>query len=127
MILYRIAGFFFIGLGVIGALLPVVPTTPFLILAASCFAKSSEKLHSWLLNSPAFGPTIRKWEEERCVTPMTKFIASSSIVGFGGFSVLYVLHGKPMLQWIGVGVLAVCLYFVLRLSTVPLSEREKGE
>ena len=119
MWLYKLAGFLFIGLGVLGAVLPVLPTTPFLILAASCFAKSSERWHKWLINSPAFGPTIRKWEEERCVTPLTKCIAVSSIIGFGSFSVFYGLKEKPIAQWIGGAILLVCLYFVLRLSTKP--------
>ena len=62
-ILYKGLGLFFVGLGAAGALLPVLPTTPFLILAASCFAKSSDKWYRWLLNNKQFGPAIRDWEE----------------------------------------------------------------
>jgi len=57
-----VAGFISIALGVIGIVLPLLPTTPFILLAASCFAKSSPRFHRWLLQHPSFGPLIETFQ-----------------------------------------------------------------
>lgn len=64
-------------LGIIGAFLPVLPTTPFILLAAACYARASDRFHGWLLSHRSFGPTIRNWEENRSVSRRTKKIAVS--------------------------------------------------
>ena len=64
-----------IGLGVIGAFLPVLPTTPFLILATILSYNSSPKLRNWLLGHPVFGETIRKFLESRSITAATMWRA----------------------------------------------------
>ena len=83
---YRILGFFCLGLGFIGALLPVMPTTVFVIIAAWCFAKSSPRWHQRLLNSRLFGTTLKAWEEQRCIPPKARIIAISSMLIFGTLS-----------------------------------------
>jgi hypothetical protein len=55
-------GWLSVVLGVIGIFLPIMPTTPFILLAAWCFARSSERFHQWLLDNKHFGPIIREWE-----------------------------------------------------------------
>lgn len=61
-----------LALGLAGVVLPLVPTTPFMILAAACFAKSSPRLHNWLLAHPSFGPAIRNWRMHRAIAPKAK-------------------------------------------------------
>ena len=55
------------GCGIVGAVLPLVPTTPFLLLAAFAFAKSSPRLHAWLTTHPQFGPLIENWQQHRAI------------------------------------------------------------
>lgn len=66
--LYLAAGFFSLGLAAIGAVLPVMPTTVFVILAAFCFARSSPALERRLLDDPRFGPHIVRWRERRAIS-----------------------------------------------------------
>jgi len=97
MYLYKALGIFFLGLGALGVILTVLPGTPFLLIAAACFAKSSEKWHQWLLANPTFGPIIHNWNEKRCMSRQSKIIAVSCIILFGGYSVCFaipVLIGK---------------------------------
>ncbi len=61
--LLTIAGTFFVFVGIIGIILPILPTTPFLLLAAACYSKGSKKYHNWLLNNRVFGNYIRNYLE----------------------------------------------------------------
>ncbi|MEH6583888.1 MAG: YbaN family protein [Halioglobus sp.] len=89
---YISIGFLFLGLAILGALLPVVPSTPFLLLAAWFFARSSEKWHQWLLNSQLFGPVIHNWEASRCISCRTKLVSIALMVGMGGTSVVFAVQ-----------------------------------
>jgi len=70
-ILLKLAAFTSLALGLIGTLLPVLPTTPFLILAAALSCKSSPKLRRWLLEHPVFGATIRDYLQTRSISTST--------------------------------------------------------
>ena len=72
-----VCGFIFTGLGVIGIVLPVLPTTPFLLLAAACFARSSEKWHNWLMTNKLFGDYLRNYQEGRGIPLKVKIMAIS--------------------------------------------------
>lgn len=73
--LHAAAGLLFVGLGFAGALLPVLPTTPFLLLALWAFARSSPRLEAWLLDHPRFGPRLRAFRAERVVPWPVKITA----------------------------------------------------
>ena len=66
-------------LGIIGAFLPVLPTTPFLILSAFLFSKSSPKFHRWINNLPLAGPALKDWNENRVINPKAKVLCVSMI------------------------------------------------
>jgi len=99
MKLWSLLGMVFVLLAFIGALLPVMPTVPFVLLAAACFAESSPKMHAWLLNHPRFGHIVRDWEESRCIPRGMKIWGISMMTLGGGISVwLFVPRGWP--TWI---------------------------
>ncbi|MBB6425612.1 YbaN family protein [Sphingopyxis sp. JAI128] len=75
---YLVAGWASLGLGAIGALLPLLPTVPFVILAAFCFARSSPQLETWLLTHPHFGHHIVAWREKGAISRKGKIAASAA-------------------------------------------------
>lgn len=68
-----------VALAVMGVVLPLMPTTIFLIIAAYAFARSSERLHTWLLSNPVFGPVIKDWEAHRAISTSAKVLALISM------------------------------------------------
>ena len=73
---YFVCGWLSLALGAIGAVLPLLPTVPFVILAAFCFARSSPRLEAWLLTHPVFGRHIVAWREKGAITRRAKIAAS---------------------------------------------------
>ena len=69
-----------LALGVLGVFLPLLPTTPFLLLSAWCFLKSSPKAHQWLYNQPVLGKSLRDWEKNKSIARSTKIVAISMIL-----------------------------------------------
>ncbi|MCC6143350.1 MAG: YbaN family protein [Candidatus Hydrogenedentes bacterium] len=111
---YKLLGFLFVALVAVGAFLPLLPTTPFLLLAAACFAQSSERWHRWLLNHRRFGPMIRNWHERRCISRSTKWVALCSNLLFGGYAVGFALE-NVYLRLIGAAVIAFGFVYVARI------------
>ncbi|MCC6948416.1 MAG: YbaN family protein [Bradyrhizobiaceae bacterium] len=74
--------------GAAGAVLPLLPSTPFLLLAAYAFARSSPRLHAWLLEHPAFGPVIDDWRRHRAIARRTKIAALAVIAATLALSAL---------------------------------------
>lgn len=85
--LYLAAGFVSLGLGALGVVLPVLPTVPFVILAAFCFARSNPRLERRLVEHPTFGPHIHAWRSRGAISPAGKraaalAFAASAAIGF---------------------------------------------
>jgi uncharacterized membrane protein YbaN (DUF454 family) len=86
-------GVLFVGIGAIGVVLPVLPTTPFLILAAACFARSSRRFEQRLLDHPRFGPVLRDWRARGAIPRRAKWLAlGGTSLGFA----LFLLAGRGL-------------------------------
>jgi uncharacterized membrane protein YbaN (DUF454 family) len=114
---YVALGCVFVGLGALGAVLPVMPTTPFLLVASFFFVRSSPRLNRRLARSPLFGPFLRDWQQHRGVRPRVKVLAVAVLAVVVGASV-----ARGNLAWPLVALLlalaAVGLAVVLRLPTI---------
>ncbi len=110
-------GILSVGVAFLGIVLPLLPTTPFVLLAAWCFARSSKRLHRWLREHRWFGEPLRSWEDHRAVPPRTKRWAMVLVAVT--FPVAIYLAPLTEVQ-IGLGVLAlIALFSLSRLPTLP--------
>jgi uncharacterized protein len=73
------AGWLSLSLGIVGIFVPLLPTTPFVLLAAFCFSKSSDTFYLWLIDHPRFGPMIRDWQTKGAIPARAKIIAAISL------------------------------------------------
>jgi hypothetical protein len=96
--------------GALGVLLPLLPTVPFMILAAFCFARSSPQLHDWLLSHPVFGPPIMDWRERGAIARRGKIAATVSIAAV--FAISLALGLRLALLAVQATVLAGVLTFI---------------
>ena len=85
------AGSLFVGLAVLGIFLPLLPTTPFLLLAAACYARSSKRFYNWLLNNRWFGNYIKNYREKKGVPLRVKLLSISLLWITILFSVAFVV------------------------------------
>ena len=105
--LLLVAGCLCVGLGLIGVVVPILPTTPFLLLAAFCFARSSERFHRWLLSSPLFGRYLCSYLEGRGIPLRAKLSAIALLWAGILVSVLFLLNGlatRALLLAVGAAV-----------------------
>jgi uncharacterized membrane protein YbaN (DUF454 family) len=121
--LWFIAGTICVVLGAIGIVLPILPTTPFLLAAAACYYKSSERMHKWLLNNKWLGEYIRNYTEGKGLTKKTKITALTVLWITISLSTVLVLHHLlpsqlvlPMQLAMIVIAIAVSIH-ILRLPT----------
>ncbi len=106
------AGVVMVGLGLVGAVLPVLPTTPFLLVAVACFSRSSPRLERWLMTHKRLGPTLVAWRESGAIAPRIKALALAAMAaGYVAFVV-----GTPAPYWarlLVAAMLAGCALFIL--------------
>ena len=115
---YTVCGVLFVGLATLGIVLPLLPTTPFLLLAAACFIRSSDRRYQWLITHKWFGSYIRNYREHRALTRRTKVVTVVLLwvtLGFTIFGLLTNLLLQIALFLIGTGVTV----HVLRYNTLP--------
>jgi uncharacterized membrane protein YbaN (DUF454 family) len=110
-----ILGWFFIVLGFIGAMLPILPTTPFLIVALALFSKSSPRFRQMLLNNTWFGPTLKQWEEKKTLSRKTKYKAFFLIVITFSISIA-IFNDRIQIQLLLVAIAIVLLFFIWRIK-----------
>ncbi len=111
-------GLTLVALGIVGIMLPVMPTTIFFILALTCFTRSSPALAHWLLNHPRYGITLQQWQAHKVVPTKAKcYAAIGMLIGF-----IFLLHSTAPI-WVVYLVAAieitVMIYLILRPSQPP--------
>ena len=116
--LFLSIGLISMALGFLGVFLPILPTTPFMILAAFCFSKSSDRLHSWLIKRPHIGKLILDWQNDGRIRKKVKLASTLVIIPLFSYSLTFVkvsLFVKTLLALIGIGV----LYFIWSRPSFP--------
>lgn len=115
---YFVLGWLFFTLGAIGALLPVLPTTPFMLLALWAFSQSSKRFHHWLYHHRFFGPPLQQWHQYG-VIPLPAKVMS---VSFMSISFVYMSMFSPVSIWLKILIAVIMLYgawFVLSRPSAP--------
>jgi uncharacterized membrane protein YbaN (DUF454 family) len=125
--LYLLAGFITCGLGMLGAVLPLLPATPFLLLAAFCFVRSSPRWYDWLINHRIFGPYILAFRERRGLTPQQKWRIAAAV------TITLMITALLSSLWIGRALAGfiwvtgmVALYFSPTAKPLPAYEEAKA-
>jgi uncharacterized protein len=108
-------------LGIIGIFLPLLPTTPLLLLSAACYIRSSEKLYNLLINNKYLGSYIKDYQEKGAIPKKTKIIAVCFLWLSIGGSVLFVIT-KPFVKFILISIATGVTIHILRLKTVESLE-----
>jgi len=112
-----VGGTLFLGLGIVGVFLPLLPTTPFLLLAAACFMRSSRKTYNWLLNVKWLGSYIRNYRERRGVPLGVKALVISLLCMTIGYSLVSVVH-LLLLRIILLAIAAAVTIHILFMPTL---------
>jgi uncharacterized membrane protein YbaN (DUF454 family) len=118
--IFVVLGSLALGLGIIGIVVPLLPTTPFLLLAAACYIRGSDRLYGWLINHRVFGDYIRNYREHRAITVRAKVFTLLLLWSVIIYTAIWIV---PML-WLRiliVAIAAVVTAYILRLKTMPTS------
>lgn len=116
-----IAGVISVFLAFLGIFLPILPTTPFLLLAAFLFSKSSDKFYSWLINNRLFGSFIKNYREGKGVSRQAKFISLTSLWLVMGSTIIYAIH----IIYIKILLLLIAIAVTIHLLRIPTFYKKK--
>lgn len=111
-LIFLILGHFFVILGFIGLFLPILPTTPFLLLSTYFYSRSSKKFHNWLITHPIFGDLISDWEKYGVISKKSKLISSIFITLFFSYTLIFVdvnIYIKVTVALTGIAVMTFIL------------------
>lgn len=115
-VFFMFLGGVFLILGLIGVIVPGMPTTVFIILSAWCWAKGSERFHTWLMNHKTFGPMLKDWHEKRAMPRKAKYLAWSMMA----LSCAFLAYRLPAhLWWVVVLTSAICLATSIWMARLP--------
>ncbi len=114
-------GTFFLVVGIVGIFVPLLPTTPFLLLASACYLRGSERMHRWLLGHGRLGAYLRAYEEGRGIPARAKAIALVMMWSSIGYAVY--LFREPLLQVALLAVAAGVTVYLLRTPTLTRTQR----
>ncbi|MEQ1609968.1 MAG: YbaN family protein [Hyphomonadaceae bacterium] len=118
---FFVLGLVFVGMGVVGYILPVMPGTIFLILAAACFARSSRRLEAWVEKHPKFGSTVVNWRRHGAIPRKAKYLSIGMMaISFAG---LAIAHPPVLWFWAIAAILFACALFV---ATRPEGPKVSG-
>jgi uncharacterized membrane protein YbaN (DUF454 family) len=120
-VLYAGLGTGCVVLGILGMFLPLLPTTPFLLLAAGCYARASGRFYNWLLNHPLFGPTILEWRRHRSIAYRTKVTAIVLMSLTLGSSIVFFVS-EP---WLQCALAAFGVILAIYLYRIPSRDRPR--
>lgn len=116
--LWLAAGFISLGLALLGVVLPLLPTVPFVLLAAACFGRGSAKTEAWLLSHPRWGPMVRDWRAERVIPRRVKHYAWAMMT----LSVSLAAWRAPW--WASLCAGSICLCVAIWMAQLPEHRKE---
>ena len=106
-LMWFFSGFIIMIIGLIGIIIPGLPTTPLMILAAACFAKSNQRFYDWIINNKLFGHHVKNYREGKGIPKTSKPIILLTLWSFVLFAVLYAIPDEVAISKIGTLVLAI--------------------
>lgn len=125
-IIWLLAGFLTMGIGAVGVALPVLPTTPFLLLASFCLAKGSDRFHRWFTGTKLYKKHLESFVKNRSMTLKTKFslLIPASCMLVLALLVMPNIYGRLFIVFL---IIFKYVYFFTRIKTVPAGYRLEGE
>ncbi len=120
-ILWLLCAFLFLGIGMVGVVVPVLPTTPFLLLASFCFSKGSKRFHNWFMGTKLYQKHLESFVRERAMTLKTKLciLLPASAMLLCAFFMMQNLPGRIFIIFL---ILFKYIYFFTKIRTVEIEE-----